>query len=76
MLTRHRSAALIVAAAALAAITAACGGANPAAPTAPSPTMTTGPVLGPSRLSAPQLVAWFNSRSPRPAGEYAATVPV
>ena len=76
MLTRRQHTALVLVAAALAAITAACGGSNPTAPTAPSPTTTTVPVMGPSRLSAPQLVAWFNGRLPRPAGEYAATVPV
>ena len=32
--------------------------------------------MGPSRLSAPQLVAWFNGRQPRPSGAYAATVAV
>jgi hypothetical protein len=28
------------------------------------------------RLTAPQLVAWFNGRTPQPSGTYAATVPV
>ncbi len=32
--------------------------------------------MGPPRLDARQLVAWFNDRQPRPAGTYAATVPV
>ena len=32
--------------------------------------------MGTSRLSAPQLVAWFNGRQPRPPGAYSATVPV
>jgi hypothetical protein len=32
--------------------------------------------MGASRLSAAQLVAWFNGRQPRPSGEYRATVPV
>ncbi len=32
--------------------------------------------MGASRLSAPQLTAWFRSRQPQPAGVYAATVPI
>jgi hypothetical protein len=32
--------------------------------------------MGASRLSAAQIVAWFNGRQPRPAGVYSATVPV
>ena len=32
--------------------------------------------MGPARLSAPQLVAWFDGRQPRPSGSYSATVPV
>ena len=32
--------------------------------------------MGPSRLTAKQLAAWFNRRQPRPSGRYAATVPV
>jgi hypothetical protein len=65
-----------IAAAALAAAAAACGGGVPAGPTAPSPTATTVPIMGAARLSAAQLVAWFNGRQPRPPGLYAATVPV
>ena len=34
------------------------------------------PIMGVSRLSASQLARWFNGREPRPAGVYAATVPV
>jgi hypothetical protein len=32
--------------------------------------------MGAARLSAEQLIAWFNGRQPRPAGTYTATVPV
>lgn len=32
--------------------------------------------MGASRLSAAQLTAWFDGRLPRPAGAYAATVPI
>lgn len=32
--------------------------------------------MGGATLSDAQLVAWFNGRSPRPSGSYAATVPV
>jgi hypothetical protein len=34
------------------------------------------PILGGSRLSAGQIVAWFNGRQPQPPGVYDATVPV
>lgn len=32
--------------------------------------------MGPARLTAGQIVAWFNGRQPRPSGAYAATEPV
>jgi hypothetical protein len=32
--------------------------------------------MGVARLSSEQLVTWFNGRQPRPAGSYAASVPV
>jgi len=32
--------------------------------------------MGASQLTADQIVAWFNGRSPRPPGTYAASVPV
>lgn len=32
--------------------------------------------MGPSRLSASQIVAWVNGRQPRPSGAYSATVPL
>lgn len=52
----------------------ACGSPGPTAPASPRP--DTVPIMGPSRLSAPQIVAWFQGRQPRPAGSYAATEPV
>jgi len=70
----------LVAAATLAALSAACGG-GPTAPT-PQPTPTpiaplpTVAILGGSRLTAGQIVAWFNGRQPQPSGVYAATEPV
>lgn len=60
---------------------AACGSRGPTAPTPtatapdPSPFPTT-PIMAPARLTAAQLVAWFNGRTPRPSGVYSATVPV
>lgn len=38
--------------------------------------MNTVAVMGPSRVSAAQIVAWFNTRTPPPPGAYAATVPL
>lgn len=32
--------------------------------------------MGPARLTAAQLTAWFNGRLPQPAGNYAATAPI
>lgn len=76
---RDAFARLLVVAAVLA--TAACDTRSPTAPTSPTtpttpsalPTVT---IMGVSRLSAAQIVAWFNLRQPRPPGTYAATVPV
>lgn len=48
-------------------------------PTAPSPAppaATAVAVMGPGRASAAAIVAWFDTRTPRPPGIYAATVPV
>lgn len=42
----------------------------------PSPSGANQPIMAPSRLTASQLVAWFNGRQPQPPGMYAATVPV
>jgi hypothetical protein len=67
----HRTIVALVLAAAV------CGcGSRARLPAAPSPVAGTVPIMGASRLSAPQLAAWFNSRQPRPAGVYAASVPV
>ena len=73
--TLGRRLALLIIAAASAVVAAACGSRSPTAPTTPSPTVTV-PIMGASRLSAPQLAAWFNGRQPQPTGVYAATVPV
>lgn len=59
-------------------VSGACSSAKRALPTAPTPPAdpNTVAVMGPSRVSAAQIVAWFNTRTPRPSGIYAATVPV
>lgn len=62
---------------ALLVLGAACGKKSPTAPTIPgTPPVTRTPIMGASRLSAAQLVAWVNGRQPQPAGTYAATEPV
>jgi hypothetical protein len=70
----------LVLAVALAGLSAACGGGGgPAAPSAPTAPTTASPLLPPvgimgsARLSAGQIVAWFNGRQPQPPGAYAAT---
>jgi Mannosyl-glycoprotein endo-beta-N-acetylglucosaminidase len=68
----------LAAALALAFIAAACGAKSPTAP-APQTTPTTPAsvsIMGGSQLSADQLMAWFGGRQPRPAGTYAASVPI
>jgi hypothetical protein len=64
--------------AALAVSMAACGSRSPIAPSMPTapPSSNAVPIAGAARLTADHLIAWFNGRSPRPAGTYAATVPV
>ncbi len=63
----------------IAAVAGACRSARPTppatVPTAPAPKITLS-IMGPSRLSAKQMTAWFNLRQPRPPGRYAATIPV
>lgn len=59
----------------LVTIVAACADRS-SNPTSPSPMNGTVAIMGPARLSAPQLVAWFETRTPRPQGSYAATIPV
>jgi hypothetical protein len=58
-----------------AAVASAACGSKPDIPSAPSPSATIA-VMGPSRLSAAQLAAWFNGRQPRPSGTYSASVDV
>jgi len=68
----------LAAVAAIAGLAAACGG-GPTVPTPqPTPTSALPPVaiMGPSRLTPAQIVAWFNGRQPQPPGVYAATEPV
>lgn len=63
------------AAAFLGALLFACGRSR--APDLPSPRdLEAVPIMGPSRLTPDQLAHWFSRRSPRPAGAYAASVPV
>lgn len=55
-----------------------CGSGSPISPSPPAPTPSPAAVsiMGPARLTPAQIVAWFNGRTPRPPGSYAATVPV
>jgi hypothetical protein len=69
-----RRALLVGLAATLAAFAAACG--SKQSPSGPTPEPEAVPIMGPPRLTAGQLVAWFNGRQPRPSGAYGATVPV
>jgi hypothetical protein len=71
----HQRIARVALAAALAGLAAGCGSRSPVAPTSPT-TPATVAIMGANRLTAAQLVAWFNGRQPRPSGIYAATVPV
>ena len=58
--------------AALLLVSVACGS-RPAVPDAPSPAASVA-IIGPARLDARQLVAWFNGRQPQPPGSYSASV--
>src|SRR5688500_20016244 len=58
------------------ATAAACGARSPAAPSSSPTPMPTVAIMGPARLTAGQLTAWFNGRQPRPPGSFAATEPV
>ena len=60
--------------AAVAVVVSACGS-KPVVPESPLPTLTVA-IMGPARLDARQLAAWFNGRQPRPSGSYAASVDV
>ena len=57
-----------------------CGSSRGALPAAPSTLTPSAPssyrVMGASRVTPAAIVAWFNTRTPRPPGTYAATVPV
>jgi len=56
---------------------AACATKSPTAPSEPTtPGTTTVRIMGASRLTSAQIVAWFRGRAPQPSGTYAATVPV
>jgi hypothetical protein len=57
-----------------AGLLATIGGCGPRPPlTHPSRAVQ---ILGPARLTADRLVAWFEGRTPQPPGTFAATVPV
>jgi hypothetical protein len=60
----------------LALLIAGCGTRAPAVPGPASRAYPPTAILGPPRLTAAQLVAWLNGRQPRPAGTYAAGVPI
>lgn len=64
---------------AMAAVATACAS-NPAGPSVPASTpassVTIYPVMAAARVSGQQVSTWFNTRTPRPSGTYAATVPV
>lgn len=66
----------LAAGALLLALAAACGARGPTAPGSPSPTAGTVAIMGAARLNPVQIVTWVNLRQPRPAGAYAATVPL
>jgi hypothetical protein len=76
MTSFHHRAALLVISTALVALAPGCASRRVASPAAPSPTPAAVPIMSASRLSAAQLVAWFNGRQPRPPRLYSATVPV
>jgi hypothetical protein len=77
--SRRAAALLRLALVAGALAAAACSTRSPVAPSDPgSATPAPGAVriMGPSRLTASQIVAWVRARTPQPSGTYAATVPV
>jgi hypothetical protein len=74
-----RRGARVVTGVAFSMIAIGCTGGSrmPTAPTPPaSPVPGTVAIMGPARLTALQLSEWFNTRTPRPAGTYAASVAV
>ena len=54
---------------------ATCASSSPTAPTSTSPQAATVSIMGATRLTPEQLVAWFSARQPG-TGSFAATVPV
>ena len=57
----------------------ACSAAKRVISTAPTPApvaVATYAVMGPSRVGSRAIVAWFNLRTPRPPGNYAASAPL
>lgn len=57
----------------------ACGSKSPTSPSPPpvpafDPSNV--PIMGASRMTPAQIVAWVNGRQPRPSGTWSATVPV
>jgi hypothetical protein len=48
----------------------------PTAPTLIAQPADTVPIMAPARVPAAAIVAWVNSRTPRPPGTYSATVPL
>ena len=63
----------LIAVALAAVLAASCSSRTP---TSPAPTQPILSIMGPSRLSAAQLLAWTTGRQPQPPGVYAATVPL
>jgi hypothetical protein len=70
----HQYTVRVAVAVALTGSMAACGSKPSVAPPSPPDPRNTLPIMGPARLSAGQLVAWFSNRQPQPSGMYAATV--
>ena len=48
----------------------------PVSPSAPTSQTSVHRIMGANRVTAAAIVAWFNTRTPRPPGSYAATVPM
>jgi hypothetical protein len=66
----------IVAVAVVLAVGCGRGAAVTAPSLTPAPPSSVFRVMGASRVSAISMAAWFNTRTPRPPGTYAATVPI
>ena len=60
----------------MAAACASRSSTTPTSPTSPTSPSATVAIMGPSRMTAAQLAAWFRGRTPQPSGTYAATVPL